>query len=365
MDELKQARLSINELDEEMAKLFEKRMNVASDIAKYKREHGLPITDAKREEELIEKNQARVEDPVIREYYTQYLRAMFKVSKEYQKRLNSGATIAYCGVPGAYAYLAASKLAGRDNLQNYSSFKKAYDAVLDGDCDGAVLPIENSYAGDVGAVMDLAFQGPLYISQIVELEITHALLAKKGTKLEDIKEVWSHPQALSQCDEYIHTHGFKTVEHSNTAAASKKLAESDVEGVAVIASPENAEIYGLEILEKGINSAANNTTKFGLFTRAYAKPLPEAKVGEHFVLVFTVTNEAGALAKALNIIGSHYFNMKNLRSRPLKELMWNYYFFCELEGNINTPDGEDMLIELKTICDKVKVLGTYYSHKER
>lgn len=365
MDELKQARLSINEIDEEMAKLFEKRMNVASDIAKYKREHGLPITDAKREEELIEKNQTRVEDPVIREYYTQYLRSMFKVSKEYQKRLNSGATIAYCGVPGAYAYLAASKLAGKDNLVNYSSFKKAYDAVLDGDCDGAVLPIENSYAGDVGAVMDLAFQGSLYISQIVELEITHALLAKKGTKLEDVKEVWSHPQALSQCDEYIHMHGFKTVEHSNTAVASKELSESDVEGVAVIASPENAEIYGLEVLEKGINSAANNTTKFCLFTRAYAKPLPEAKTGEHFVLVFTVTNEAGALAKALNIIGSHYFNMKNLRSRPLKELMWNYYFFCELEGNINTPDGEDMLIELKTICDKVKVLGTYYSHKER
>lgn len=364
MDELKKARESINEIDEEMAKLFEKRMQAASSIAKYKKEHGLPITDAKREAELIEKNQERVNDPVIREYYTQYLRAMFKVSKEYQHRLNSGASIAYCGVPGAYAYLAASKLSGTSGLKNYSSFKKAYDSVLDGDCDGAVLPIENSYAGDVGAVMDLAFQGPLYISQIVELEITHALLAKKGTKIDDVKVVWSHPQALSQCDEYINTHGFETVEHSNTAVACKELSESSEEGVAVIASPENAQIYGLEILERGINSAANNTTKFGLFTRAYSKPSPEAKTGEHFVLVFTVTNEAGALAKALNIIGSHYFNMKNLRSRPLKGLMWNYYFFCELEGNINTPDGEDMLIELKTICDKVKVLGTYFLTKE-
>ena len=365
MDELKKARESINEIDIEMAKLFEKRMQAASEIAQYKKEHGLPITDSKREAELIEKNQTRVEDPVIREYYTQYLRAMFKVSKEYQKRLNCGASIAYCGVPGAYAYLAASKLAGPDNLISYSSFKKAYDSVLDGECDGAVLPIENSYAGDVGAVMDLAFQGSLYISQVVELEITHALLAKKGTKIEDVKVVWSHPQALSQCDEFICSHGFMTVEHSNTAMACKELVESNEEGVAVIASPENAEIYGLEILEKGINSAANNTTKFALFTRAYAKPAPDALVGEHFVLVFTVVNEAGSLAKALNIIGSHYFNMKNLRSRPMKELMWNYYFFCELEGNINTPDGEDMLLELKTICDKVKVLGTYYSHKER
>ena len=363
MDELKQARMTIDAVDKEMASLFEKRMKAVQTVAEYKKANGLPITDSKREAEIIEKNKTLVQDPMIQDYYVQYLQATMEVSKKYQTRLNSGSKVAYCGVEGAYAYLAAKKIPGYSELVAFSSFEKAYASVVDGTCDGAILPIENSYAGDVGAVLDLSFSGNLSISQVIELEISHALLVKKGTKIEDIKTVWSHPQALSQCDEYIKHHGFVTIEYPNTAIASKTLSESSASDVAVIASPENAELYGLEVLEYNINSASNNTTRFALFTRSYNKPEASSKMGEHFVLVFTVLNEAGALAKALNIIGAHSFNMRNLRSRPMKSLMWNYYFFVELEGNINTPDGSDMLQELKTICDKVKLLGTYQMSK--
>ncbi|MCQ2742495.1 MAG: chorismate mutase [Bacilli bacterium] len=358
MDKLKEARSQIDAIDKEIASLFEKRMGAAAEIAEYKKEFGLPVFDPKREEELLAKEIANIENQDLRAYYANFLSGLFDVSKSYQAALMNGAKYAYCGIKGAYAYLAAKKIAPTSNYLSFPTFEKAYAAVVDGKCDGAVLPLENSSAGDVGSVMDLAFSGNLYITQMVNLEISHALMAKKGVKLSQIKRVWSHPQALAQCDEYINLHKFETLEYPNTAVACKSLADSDFTDVAVIASKENAEIYGLEILELGINSEKNNTTRFGLFSRAMRLPDPRKK-DEYSIIVFTVKNEAGSLAKALNIIGSHGFNMKNLRSRPLRGLIWNYYFYIELEGNVNNADGKEMIRELSTFCDKLKLLGSY------
>ena len=123
---------------------------------------------------------------------------------------------------------------------------------------------------------------------------------------------------------------------------------------------EVAELYGLEILKENINDSRLNTTRFGVFAKAMATP-HKSKMGDHFILMFTVANEAGALATTLNIIGSHGFNMRTLRSRPLKELLWNYYFFAELDGDITSRDAKEMLQELKTVCDCLKVVGTYYT----
>ena len=120
-------------------------------------------------------------------------------------------------------------------------------------------------------------------------------------------------------------------------------------------------MYGLEIIEKNINTNKNNTTRFAIFSKVRNLPAKEVKMGANFILVFTVKNEAGALAKTLNIIGMHNFNMRHLKSRPLSSLMWNYYFFVELEGNINTNEGKQMLVELGTLCDRLKLVGTYIS----
>ena len=359
MSELEKTRKKINQIDEQMAKLFEERMVCAKEVAEYKIKHAMGIYDASREMEVISRNSLYVQNEEIREYYVNFLKETMNISKKYQARLIEGMRVAYSGVEGAFAHIAAMKMFPKANYVSYPSFEEAYNAVEAGLCDTCVLPLENRYAGDVGLVMDLIFSGSLYINQVIELEVVHNLLAKKGTSLKDIKKVISHSQALSQCMNYLNEKGFELMDAPNTALASKMVAEANDNSLASIASNETAELYGLEILEKGINSSHNNTTRFGAFSRCLNNSTSMNKMGEHFILVFTVKNEAGALAKTLNIIGSHGFNMRSLRSRPMKELIWNYYFYVELEGDINSNEGKDMMRALSVFCDKLKLVGTY------
>ena len=364
MEDLKDIRKKINEVDKKIASLFEERMNLSRDVAKYKQEHALPIFDKVREKQVIENNVQHILNHEIKEYYVSFMESLMDISKKYQDRLISGMKIAYSGVEGAFGHIASKSIFLNQQLISYYSFNEAYDAVVKGDCDACVLPLENSYAGDIGQVMDLIFSGSLYINNVIDVDIVHNLIAKKGVKLSDIKRVISHPQALAQCQKYIENHNFETCEHVNTALASKELASSDDLHTAVIASKDVAKLYDLEILESNINEARNNTTRFAVFSRSLNKQKSINKIGEHFILVFTVLNEAGALAKTLNIIGSFGFNMRTLRSRPMKGLQWNYYFFIEGDGDINSSDGQDMIRQLKTVCDRLKVVGTYYSHVE-
>lgn len=359
MNKLDEARKKINQIDEQMAKLFEERMKAASEVAEYKVEHALPIFDASREQEVINKNTSYIEDAVIREYYVNFLKDTMNISKKYQSRLMHGMKVAYSGVEGAFAYIAANKMFPGAIYVAYSDFSDAYKAVENSECDACVLPLENSFAGDVGVVMDLMFSGSLFINQVIELEVVQNLMAKKDTTIKNIKTVISHPQALSQCADYIRKHEFEMVEATNTAAAAKMVSEGNDNTLAAIASSDTANLYNLEILESNINSSHNNTTRFGAFSRCLNDTNKSGQMGEHFILVFTVKNEAGALAKTLNIIGSHGFNMRSLRSRPMKELIWNYYFYAELEGNINSGDGRDMLKALQIFCDRLKIVGTY------
>ena len=223
-----------------------------------------------------------------------------------------------------------------------------------------MLPIENSYAGDVSVVMDLAFSGSLYVNAVIETDVTHNLLIRKGGRTENIKTVVSHPQALEQCGEFIRKNGYKTLDYSNTALAAKFVAEECDDTYAAVASESAAEEFGLEVAVRGINADKNNTTRFAVFSRAQHLPAPsEPDESSHFILVFTAKNEAGALAQALNIIGAHDFNMRTLTSRPMKELIWNYYFYVEAEGDLHSPDGQNMLRALAVFCDKLKPVGCY------
>ncbi len=363
MNELEKARKTITEVDAEMAKLFEKRMNAAKVIANYKKEYGLPILDIQRENELIKKNSECISDDTLKEYYVEFLKDTMSISRSYQSRLNEGMRVAYSGVEGAFAYIASKKLYPNANYIAYPDFEAAYRATENGECDVSVLPIENSYAGDVGTVMDLLFSGTLYVNRVLDLEVNHCLLANEGATLADIKRVVSHPQALAQCKEYISNHSFEEISYKNTALAAKMVKESGDKTIGAIASDETASIFGLNILDSHINSSRTNTTKFVAFSRSLnlSEPSSRRKMNEHFMLVFTVRNEAGALAKTIDIIGAHSFNMRNLCSRPMKELLWSYYFFVEADGNINTQNGQDMLRELSATCDKLKLVGAYKS----
>lgn len=358
MDKLQEARLRINEIDKEMAALFERRMQAAKVIAEYKKERGLKVYDAKREQALIEKNAAYIEDHDIRSYYVRFLQDEMAVSKQYQEHIISGMKIAYSGIEGAYANIAAKKIFPYAKQLPYRDFREAYEAVERGDCDGCVLPIENSYAGEVGQVMDLMFQGALFVNGIYTLRIAHHLLGVPEAELKDIKTVVSHPQALAQCAEYIRRHGYETVESANTAKAAKAVKHGGDRSVAAIASQETARLYGLEVLDHDVNESAVNSTRFAVFSRVENKKI-NTSGDSRFMLMFTVKNEAGALAQALNVLSSYGFNMRALRSRPMKDLAWEYYFYIEAEGDETGQNGSDMLRHLALHCDKLKVVGHY------
>lgn len=356
MNKLEIARKQINEIDRAMADLFERRMEAARQVAEYKQENGLPVFDSARETEVIERNSALIKDQNLRSYYVNFLKYNMTLSKKYQHCLLEGMKIAYSGVPGAFACIAAKNIFPDGIATPYTGFKEAYEAVESGECDCAVLPIENSYAGDVAQVMDLAFFGSLFVTGVYDLAIVQNLLGVPGATVQSVKRVISHPQALSQCAVYLSERGYICEEATNTAVAAKEVRDIGSTEIAAIASRETAELYGLSVIEKNINQSSTNTTRFAVFSRAQNLIAP---TDNHFIMYFTVKNEAGALGRVVSIIGENGFNLKALKSRPTKELIWDYYFYVEGEGNIYGERGQKMIDSLSEICSNVKILGSF------
>jgi len=357
-NKLEEARKIINEVDSQMAELFVKRMRAAEMVFEYKKEFGLPILDQRREDAVIEKNSALIEDEVLKEYYYSHIKNLMSLSRAYQYRMQGGLKVAYSGVEGAFAHIATGRIFPNSSKISCRDFKAAYDAVVNGESDEVVLPIENSYAGEVGQTIDLIFSGELYINGIYELEIHQNLLGNPGATIDDIKKVISHPQALSQCHEYIKFRGFEAEDVSNTAVAAKAVAESGDKTLGAIASQETAELYGLKILEANINKSGENTTRFAVLSKVRANSPTLC----NSVLMFTVKHEAGSLAKAISIIGKYGYNMTALRSRPLRQHSWQYYFYIEIDGTVDSDMGRSMMEELNKVCDKLKVAGTFAPH---
>lgn len=356
MTELEKARKEINEVDACLAKLFVRRMDAVKQVAAYKKERGLQVFDPSREQEVIAKNAALIENEEYRSYFVRFLQANMEISRAMQHRLMDGMRAAFSGVEGAFANVAACRIFPDAAAVAYPDFRAAYNAVVNGECDCAVLPVENSSNGDVGQVMDLAFSGSLFINGIYDISIIQNLLGTPDAEIGKIKTVISHPQALGQCAKFISDHGFETLEAVNTAVAAKRVAESGDTSLAAIGSAEAAERYGLRVLQAGINEENDNTTRFAVFSRT------KRDGGENdgrFILLFTVNNVAGALSRAISVIGRCGFNLRALKSRPNRELIWSYYFYAEGEGNINSAEGEKMLEELKYCCNNVKVVGSY------
>ena len=356
MSELQEARDTINKIDREMARLFEQRMDAAKVVAQYKKENGMPIDDFVREKEIIERNSSYIENEEYRSYYVNFLKSNFKISKSLQHKLLEGMTVAYSGVEGAFANIAARKIFPDARCLPYADFKSAYRAVEKGECDCVILPIENSFNGDVGNVLDLAFFGSLYINGVYEADVIQNLLGVKGATISDIKRVVSHPQALGQCATYIDNHGLDTENAVNTAVAAKMVAQMGNKEIAAIGSIEAAQEYGLQVISEKINDSGTNTTRFAVFSRSNRTPSPN---DDRFIMLFTVKNVAGSLGEAISIIGQHGFNLRALKSRPTKELVWDYFFYVESEGNINSEQGKDMLLQLKDCCSNLKIVGSF------
>ena len=361
MLKLDELRKNINEIDTEMAKLFTKRMETVKKIAEYKLKNSMPVFDAQREKEVIEKNSLQIETKELIPFYRTFIENNMAVSREYQKLIISGMRVAYSGVEGAFAYIAAKNIFPDAQYISYPNFKSAYRSVEKGECNCVVLPVENSNSGEVGQVIDLIFSGNLFINGMYNLEIMQNLVGVKGASKDTIKEVISHPQALSQCETFLKEKGYKTTEYENTALAAKKVKELNDVSIAAVASKETAKLYGLEVIENKINEDNTNTTCFAVLSPSESKV---RGTDSYFDIMFTVKHEAGALAKAVEIVGRYGFNMTKLRSRALKDLAWQYYFQIEAIGDVYDEKGKNMLNELKKYCDKLKVAGVYTQAKE-
>ncbi len=270
--------------------------------------------------------------------------------------------IAYSGIEGSFAAMAVSGIFPEAEKVSCRTFREAYDSVCSGAAEAAVLPIENSYAGEVGQVSDLMFSGSLEVIGVYELSISQCLLGVEGSSVESIKTVISHPQALEQCGEFIAHHGYESIPYENTARAAKEVADRADITVGAIASSETAKLYGLNLIQYDINESSQNVTRFAVFTRRDSTNGAAEKAKQtpkNTIMIFTIRDFAGALARAISIIGKHNYNMRVIRSRPVKEFNWQYYFYTEIEGVLDSEEGWRMLEQLKTACEKIKVIGTY------
>ena len=354
MDKLNKAREIIGEADKEIAALFEKRMAAVREVAEYKKERGLPVFDGAREDFLISKNLEYIGNDEIKDFYVSFIKSTMDISKRYQHRILEGANVAYSGVEGAFALIAAGRIFPDGKRISYPDFKAAYEAVEKGECDCAVLPIENSRAGEVGQVIDLIFSGSLYENGLYSLDIRHNHIGTPDSTEKDIVKVISHQQALDQCASYIRNQGYKAEGCENTARAGKLVADTGDKTLAAIASRETADLYGLKVIRENINEASDNTTRFVVLSRTLC-----TEKRDHSIIVFTVPDKAGALAHAINVIGHHGYSMRSIKSRAMKDLIWTYYFYVEIEGDLQTRRGRYMLDELSDCCDRLKMIGTY------
>lgn len=266
--------------------------------------------------------------------------------------------VAFQGIKGAYSEAAICKHFGKDaEAIGFDTSEDVFEALERGEADCALLPFENTTAGSVVLNYELLLKHEMCIVGEVFLAISHNLLAKKGANIKDIKYVFSHPHALEQCRNFIKKHKFKSIPEYDTAGAAKIVKERDKMDEAAIASEFCAEIYGLEVLEKGIEPSKNHTTRF--FIIVNKKNAPKNILKEKTSIVIRVKDYPGALINCLQRLAKHNLNLTKLESRPILENPWEYMFYADFEGGLDDENVNLALSEMEAACVFLKVLGSY------
>ncbi len=263
--------------------------------------------------------------------------------------------IAFQGEPGAYGEEALRRLFGGVETVRCPSFAQVFEAVADGRAEAGVVPIENSYAGSITDNYDLLLKHQLTIVGQVQLRIRHCLLAVAGQTMEGIHTVYSHPQALMQCEAFIQKRGLKAVAEHNTAAAAKRISEERSAGVGAISSRTAAELYGLEILAEEIQTNPNNFTRFVAVSKESAPRTDPSRTS----LVLMMANVPGSLHGALGALASRELNMTKLESRPSRKVAWEYVFYLDFDGHLEDGSVQAALEELRSCTSFLRVLGSY------
>lgn len=260
--------------------------------------------------------------------------------------------IGYQGTLGSFSQIAAESLFPDGTLHNYMTFNDVVENVVNGQLDYGVLPIENSYTGEVSMVLDELYHSDVYIVKMYNLPIVQNLVGIKGSKIENIRQVYSHEQALMQCSNFLKEINVEMINFANTALASKYVSELNDKTKAAIASKLTAKLYNLEILQEAINNNKSNTTRFAVVSKQIID------IHDHFAFMFTVKDTSGALANILNEISRLNINLTAISSHSTHEA-WKYYFYCEAEGRLDDNNIKQLQEVLTIKCETYKIIGSY------
>lgn len=375
--ELTDYRKEIDAIDADLTALFYKRMAVAAEIAGYKKANGLPTLDSKRERDKLRELMQNSPE-ALKDYTAQLYSLIFELSRSYQNRLlgsNSSlpadieraikdtqplfpedAAVACQGVEGAYSQIACEKLFRMPNVFYCSTFDAVFSAIESGFCRYGVIPLENSTAGSVNAVYDLMMRHNFRIVRSVRLKVDHNLLAKKGVKLEDVREIYSHEQAINQCSAFLaKLKNVKVISCENTAAAAKFVAESDRRDIAALSSRACIELYGLDCLAASVQDEGGNFTRF----ICISKNLEIYPGADRTSLMMVLPHRPGSLYKVLSRFYALGINLNKLESRPMPERNFEFMFYFDLDTSVYSPQFIQLMGELEDVCESFAYLGSY------
>ncbi len=375
--DLSELRSQIDTIDDELVRLFGQRMEVAAQIAEYKKNNNLPILVPAREREKLQ-DVAEKAGPEM-ETYTRVLYSMlFELSRSYQSKRNmvtsplhqqivnsiestpklfpQAPMVACQGVEGAYSQIACEKIFKSPFIMYFKNFDGVFTAIEQGLCQYGILPIENSTAGSVKKVYDLMIRHNFSIVRTFRLKVDHNLLAKKGTKLSDIKEIYSHEQAINQCSDFLNTlPGVKITPVENTAIASEMVAKSDRNDVAALSSRSCAALYGLNCLAASIQDKGNNRTRF----ICISKNLEIYPGADKTSIMMVLPHRPGSLYRVLARLYTLGINVTKLESRPIPDREFEFMFYFDLETSIYSEEFVQLMCELDELCEEFKYLGSY------
>lgn len=366
--DLKQLRDGIDDTDSEILSLFLKRMELCRGVAEYKRMHNLPVFQGGREQEVIDRIKSLTADPQLENGTAALFTTIMDISKHLQNRklladapdysfavpdFENAETVACQGISGANSETAARMIFGDKKLTFMRTFEDVYSAVEKGEAQYGVIPIHNSTAGSVAAAYDLMAKYSVYIVRTVCVEINHCLAAKRDIPLSDIKCVYSHPQALAQCSEYITHNRLRTEEYANTAMAAEMVKNSS-EDIAAVCSVDCAQRLGLHILAEDIADCSVNRTKFICISRDL-QVLPEA---DTISVMLKIPHTEGSLYRLLTKFFVNGMNLCRIESRPIKDGSFDALFYLDFGGKITDPDVKVMLTDLASNLEYFRFIGT-------
>lgn len=375
--DMENLRNEIDEIDDSLVKLFEKRMQSTAQLAKYKKEHSVPVSDRTREREIIYRMSGKVA-PELAGYTKALYNTLFDLSKSYQNSLISPesklaaeikkslenseklfperAVVACQGTEGAYSQFACDRMFKYPEIMYVNSFDSVFEAVGRGLCRYGILPLENSTAGSVTAVYELMQKHKFYIVGSIKLCISHSLLAAPGVRLDGVKEIFSHEQALNQCSKFLsELKDVKVTVCANTAEAAKSVADSGRSDCAAICSGDCAELYGLSEITSGISNTENNYTRFICISKEL-EIYPGASCTS---LMVRLPHKPGSLYSVISRFAALGVNLTKLESRPVPGSDFEFMFYFDVDASVYSPELAELITQLENELPGLVYLGSY------